>query len=87
MAKYKIIVSATAEKSLKRVPKKDLPRLINAIQVLAVDPRPPGCRKLSFEENVYRIRQGRYRIIYEVDGKEILIRVMKIGHRKDIYRR
>ena len=57
-----------------------------AIQRLAVDPTPPGCRKLSGEEHTYRIRVQVYRIVYEIFEDLILIKVLKIGHRKDVYR-
>jgi mRNA interferase RelE/StbE len=86
MASYKVLISSSAEKRLKKIPKKDLSRVVNSIQALALDPYPSGCRKLSGEEHVYRIRQGQYRIIYEVKNKELIIHVLKLGHRKDIYR-
>lgn len=86
MANYKIEISSTAEKSLKKIAKKDLVKIIETIQVLSIKPYPEGCRKLAGEDGVYRIRQGDYRIIYEVKGKKLLILVLKIGHRKDVYR-
>lgn len=86
MANYKIIIGSQAEKILKKIPKKDLVRVVAAIQGLAADPFPPLCRKLAGEVSAYRIRQGIYRIIYEVRNKELLVLVLKIGHRKDIYR-
>ena len=86
MAKYKIEISSTAEKALKKVPKKDLVKIVESIQVLSVTPYPDGCRKLAGEESTYRIRQGNYRIIYEVEGKKLIVLILKIGHRKDIYR-
>ena len=85
MGKYKIEVSSTAEKTLKKIPKKLILKIIQAIQKLEIQPYPDGCRKLKGEENTYRIRQGNYRIIYEVIDKRLLILVLKIGHRKDIY--
>lgn len=86
MANYKIEVSSTAEKALKKIPKKDLVKIVESIQILSINPFPDGCRKLAGEENTYRIRQGHYRIIYEVEGKKLFILILKIGHRKDIYR-
>jgi mRNA interferase RelE/StbE len=86
VANYKIEISSTAEKSLKKIAKKDLAKIIEAIQILSINPFPEGCRKLAGEEGTYRIRQGDYRIIYEVEGKKLLILILKIGHRKDIYR-
>jgi mRNA interferase RelE/StbE len=87
MAKYNIEISSTAEKALKKIPKKDLIKVVEAIQILAINPFPEGCRKLAGEESSYRIRQGNYRIIYEVLGKKLKILILKIGHRKDIYRK
>jgi mRNA interferase RelE/StbE len=86
MAKYRIEISSTAEKALKKIPKKDLIKIIESIQILAINPFPEGCRKLAGEECTYRIRQGAYRIIYEVEGKNLKVLILKIGHRKDIYR-
>jgi mRNA interferase RelE/StbE len=86
VANYRIEISSSAEKSLKKIPKKDINKIIESIQVLAINPYPDGCRKLAGEENTFRIRQGHYRIIYEVEGKKLLILILKIGHRKDIYR-
>ena len=87
MANYKIKVSSIAEKSLKKIPKKDLVKIIELIQILAIRPYPQGCRKLSGEDNVYRVRQGNYRVIYEVLDGELIILVLKVGHRKDIYQK
>jgi mRNA interferase RelE/StbE len=86
MANYRIEISSTAEKALKKIPKKDLIKIIESIQILAINPFPEGCRKLAGEEGTYRIRQGTYRIIYEVEGKKLKVLILKIGHRKDIYR-
>lgn len=86
MANYKIEVAASAEKALKRLPKSILPKLVQAMQQLAADPRPVGCRKLSGYDDIYRIRVQTYRIIYEIHDHLILIKVLKIGHRKDVYR-
>ena len=85
MEKYNIEISSSAEKSLKKVPKKDISKIIKTIQHLAITPFPSGSRKLQGEEDVYRVRQGHYRIIYEVLAKKLVILVLKIGHRKDIY--
>jgi mRNA interferase RelE/StbE len=86
VANYKIEISSSAEKSLKKISKKDLAKIVEAILVLSITPFPEGSRKLAGEDGTYRIRQGDYRIIYEVEGKKLLILVLKIGHRKDIYR-
>jgi mRNA interferase RelE/StbE len=86
VANYKIEISSSAEKSLKKIAKKDILKIVEAIQILSINPFPEGCRKLAGEEKTYRIRQGDYRIIYEVEGKNLLILVLKIGPRRDIYR-
>ena len=86
MVNYKIQISASAEKSLKKIPTKDVLKLIQVMQALAANPRPVGARKLAGEENTYRVRQGSYRVIYELKDYVLLILVLKIGHRKDIYR-
>ena len=87
MANYKIEIIASAEKSLKKIPKKDILKIVEAIQILSITPFPEGCRKLKGEEDVYRVRQGNYRIIYEVIEKKLIVLVLKIGHRKDIYKK
>ncbi len=87
MANYKIEITATAEKSLNKIPRRDLKKVVEAIQVLAISPFPSGCRKLKGEEDVYRVRQGNYRIIYEVIDTKLVVLVLKIGHRKDIYKK
>ena len=84
--RYTIHVTRSAEKALLAVPKRDQARLIQLIQSLALNPFPVGSRKLQGELNTFRVRTGQYRVIYEVDGKSILIVILKIGHRKDIYR-
>ena len=86
MANYSILISATAEKALKKIPKKDRTRIVKLIQTLAISPVPQGARKLLREQNVYRVRQGNYRVIYELKNKKIIILILKIGHRKNIYR-
>lgn len=86
MGKYKVELTRTAEKSLRRLPKKNLPKILAALSGLSFDPFPDGCRKLSGELHTFRIRISDYRIIYEVLEKVVLVKVLKIGHRKDVYR-
>ena len=85
MAEYKIYFKESVEKDFRTIPKKDLKKIIIRIQALAGDPRPPGHEKLAGQER-YRIRQGHYRIIYSIQDKEFTVWVVKIGHRKDVYR-
>ena len=86
MKRLEIRVSATAERQLGAVPRTDQDRLIEAIRALATDPRPRGCRKLQGHDDTFRIRVGVYRIIYAVQDRQLLIIVLKIGHRRDVYR-
>lgn len=85
MAKYKLEISHTAEKQLKKLPKGDQVRVVTAILSLANAPFPPGMRKLSGYDDVYRIRVGIYRILYSVSATALIIIILKVGHRKDIY--
>ncbi len=85
MVKYKILIKKSAAKELENIPKRDLKKIIIRIQLLADNPRPAGSQKLSQSE-LYRIRQVNYRIVYEIKDKELLIHVIKIGHRREIYR-
>jgi len=87
VANYKILFSSTAEKSLKKIPKKDLVRILDVIQALSSNPYPDGCRKLSGEVRAFRVRFGQYRIIYEIENKKLIVLVLKIGHRRDIYKK
>ncbi len=86
MANYKIEIARSAEKSLYHLPKEAIPKVVAAIQGLTFNPYPVGCRKLAGEENIFRIRVQVYRILYEVHQDLILIKVLKVGHRKDVYR-
>jgi len=86
MANYKIEVSATAEKQIRGLGRDDQVRVLRAIWQLAVDVRPRGARKLRGYDDVYRIRVGTYRVIYSVESGRLLVIVLKVGHRKNIYR-
>ena len=85
MAKYKITIKKSAAKELQDIPGKDLQKIVKHIQSLALNPRPIGLQKLSARQQ-YRIRQGDYRIVYSIDDKELLVDIVKIGHRREIYR-
>ena len=85
MAAYKIYFKKSVEKDFKVIPKKDLVKILERIEALAEDPRPLVCEKLSGQRK-YRLRQGRYRILYSIQDDELTIWVVKVGHRKDIYR-
>jgi mRNA interferase RelE/StbE len=85
MAEYKIFFRRSVQKDFSAIPKKDLKRIINRIESLGENPRPVGCEKLTGQER-YRLRQGRYRIVYSIQDDELTIWIVKVGHRKDIYR-
>jgi mRNA interferase RelE/StbE len=85
MAEYKIYFKESVEKDFRKIPKKDIKKILSRIKALAEDPRPPDHEKLSGQEK-YRIRQGLYRIIYSIQDKELTVWVVKVGHRKDVYR-
>jgi len=86
MTQYRVEVSATAERQLKKIRREDQVRILRSIRFLASEPRPGGCRKMSGYDDIYRIRVGYYRVIYEIDGKRIVVVVLKIGHRREVYR-
>jgi mRNA interferase RelE/StbE len=86
MVSYKIEISRTAEKELKKLPPTDQQRVAKAMLTLAENPFPRGSRKLSGYEDIFRVRVGRYRILYSVSHKSLIIIILKFGHRKDIYR-
>lgn len=85
MVRYELRFRASVAKDLRNVPKADLRRLLERIESLRDDPRPAGSEKLSAQER-YRIRQGNYRILYEIFDLEIIVEVVKVGHRREVYR-
>ena len=86
MASYEIEITRTAEKQLRRLSRADQLRLAKAMIALVDEPLPRGSRKLIGYDDVYRIRVGHYRILYSVSRKRLVILVLKIGHRREIYR-
>lgn len=82
---YKIEFAKQAAKQFKAFPRQEQQRLKIKIDNLEIDPRPSGVVKLSGEQNLYRIRVGNYRIIYSIQDSQLLILIVKIGHRKDVY--
>ncbi len=85
MAKFELVVRPSVTKDTKDIPSGDLIRILKRIESLREDPRPPGSIKLSGME-YYRIRHGNYRIIYEIDDTRLIVVVVKVGHRRDVYR-
>ena len=85
MASYDLLIKRSAAKELEALPPKDRRRIATRIQTLANDPRPPGAEKLSGDDK-YRVRQGDYRVLYQIDDQAKAVTVVKIGHRSDVYR-
>lgn len=86
MARYRIHIKPSAVREIEAIPqKKQRQRIVARIAELADDPRPRGCEKLSGQER-YRVRQGAYRIVYAVEDEQLLVYVVKVGHRSSVYR-
>ena len=85
MAAYNIFFKKSVWKDFEPITKEDLERILTRITMLSKDPRPPGCEKLTGQER-YRLRQGRYRIVYSIQDDAHTVWVVKVGHRKDVYR-
>ena len=85
MASYEILIKPSAVRELEDLPLKDRPRIATKIQALSEDPRPRGCEKLTGQDR-FRLRQGDYRILFEVDDPAATLTVVKIGHRGQVYR-
>ena len=86
MATYRIEVSATAERQIRKLPRADQLRVVRVIRALSMDPYPPGCRKLSGHDDVFRVRIGRYRVLYSIEHRRLIIIILKVADRKDVYR-
>jgi len=84
---YQIEIKHSARKEIEYLPKRDQRRIIAVIEKLSGNPRPEGVRKLTGAEDLYRIRVGDYRIVYQICDKKLVVWVIRIGHRKDIYKR
>jgi len=84
---YEVYLERAAENDLKRLPTTTFHRIIPQIRILAENPRPSGCRKLTGSKNDWRIRVGDYRVLYEIDEKTRAVRIMRVRHRREVYRR
>ncbi len=85
MAKYDIEFKKSVAKDLRGIPNNDVKKILDRINTLAVNPRTEGCIKLSGQER-YRVRQGVYRIIYEIKDIEVVVLIIKVAHRSQIYK-
>ncbi len=85
MASYKIVFKKSVAKDLRQIPEEDIQRILKHVDSLKDDPRPAGVEKLCADEK-YRIRQGNYRILYMIEDEIVTITIVKVGHRRDVYR-
>ncbi|MGD9141212.1 MAG: type II toxin-antitoxin system RelE/ParE family toxin [bacterium] len=86
MARYRIVIKASAAREIEEISSRgDRRRVVDRIAALAEDPRPRGCEKLSGRD-IYRIRQGPYRILYSLQDEQLVVHVVKVGHRRDVYK-
>jgi len=86
VARYRLLIKPSAVKDIEAIPlKRDRQRVVERISKLAEDPRPSGSEKISGQDK-YRVRQGRYRILYAIADQDLIVQVVKVGHRKDVYR-
>ena len=83
---YRIILKPSADRALTRLPLALADRIERTLEALAADPRPPGVKKMQGAANLWRVRVSDYRIVYEIHDREIVIVVLRIAHRKDVYR-
>ena len=85
MARYELRFKNSVIKDLRALPRSDVAKVLERIDALRDDPRPPGSEKLSTQER-YRVRQGSYRILYEIEDQQVVVTVVKVGHRREVYR-
>ena len=85
MASYSLLIKKSVVKDLRSIPNKDVKRILSCIESLGDNPRGEGCIKLSGQE-YYRIRRGLYRIIYEINDTKLIVMVIKVAHRSDVYK-
>ena len=85
MAHYELRVKPSVAKDLRGLPKADVKRVLKRMEALRDDPRAPGCEKLGGQD-LYRVRQGVYRILYSIDDGAVVVEVVRVGHRGEVYR-
>ena len=86
MGSYRLVWKRSAERELRKLPRETVRRLVEAAERLTDDPFPPGARKLHGAEHTWRIRVGDYRLVYSVETGLLVIEVVRVGHRKEVYR-
>jgi mRNA interferase RelE/StbE len=85
MAGFEILFRESVWKDLRKIPKNQIKKILSRIEKLKDDPRPIGCEKLTDQE-LYRVRQGKYRIVYSIQDNELTVWIIKVGHRSSVYR-
>jgi mRNA interferase RelE/StbE len=85
MGKYRLVFKKSVARDLREIPNRDVARILKCFDALSEDPRAPGCERLSGLER-YRVRRGIYRIVYEIRDDALLVVVVRVGHRRDVYR-
>lgn len=83
---YELIISPSAEKEMDRLPARDRRRIVAGLEGLREEPRPPGCAKLHGTDGLWRIRVGQYRVVYTIQDEALVVLVVRVAHRKDVYR-
>ena len=86
MARYELRVKPSVAKDLRGVPKAEVRRILKRMEALRDDPRAPGCEKLAGGSELYRVRQGVYRIVYTIRDAQVVVEVVRVGHRGEVYR-
>ena len=86
MACYNIVIKASVKKELAVLPRPIIQRVIQVIESLSVEPRPNGVRKLTGTQDVYRVRVSDYRVVYRIENNTLIVEVIKVAHRKEVYR-
>lgn len=86
MKSYRVVIEPSAWKQIMALSGQGQERILDLLESLELTPRPSGCRKLAGAESVYRVRSGNYRVIYQVRDAQLVVLVVKVGHRRDVYR-
>jgi mRNA interferase RelE/StbE len=84
--RYELIIKPSAEKSLDKLPRPIRSRIVDALKQLCDNPHPAGSVKLTGDENLWRIRIGSYRVVYEIHNAKLVVLVLRVAHRRDVYR-
>ena len=86
MVSYQIEWKRSAIKEVRKLPQQVISKIVVAVDGLALDPHPQGCRKLVGSENTFRIRVGDYRVLYNIFENKLIVEIVRVGHRKDVYK-